>query len=85
MRVRQQGMLLTGAEADIDLNSKKLSVLLKRLSKKPIDYLKMFYADTVGLETVLCSIEQFARGHRGELWIPAPSLRTRAAEHGTFV
>ena len=45
----------------------------------------MFYADTVGLETVLCSIEQFARGHRGELWIPAPSLRTRAAEHGTFV
>ncbi|TFW27096.1 3-hydroxyacyl-CoA dehydrogenase NAD-binding domain-containing protein [Duganella callida] len=34
----------------------------------------MFYADTVGLPNVLAAIHQYARGHHGEAWQPAPLL-----------
>jgi 3-hydroxyacyl-CoA dehydrogenase len=44
----------------------------------------MFYADTVGLPTVLAAIEQYARGYHGEAWTPAPLLVRLAAEGKTF-
>ncbi len=44
----------------------------------------MFYADTVGLPNVLASIEQLARGYRGEAWTPAPLLVRLAAEGKGF-
>ncbi len=42
----------------------------------------MFYADTVGLKTVLGRIEEFRQQHGDELWRPAPLLR-RLAESGS--
>ncbi|MCC6608077.1 MAG: enoyl-CoA hydratase/isomerase family protein [Burkholderiales bacterium] len=44
----------------------------------------MFYADTVGLERVLSSIERFAKGYRGECWQAAPLLAKLAAAGKTF-
>jgi 3-hydroxyacyl-CoA dehydrogenase len=43
----------------------------------------MWYADTVGLKTVLQRIQEFQRRH-GELWAPAPLLARLASEGGTF-
>jgi 3-hydroxyacyl-CoA dehydrogenase len=43
----------------------------------------MWYADTVGLKTVLQRIEEFQRAH-GELWEPAPLLKQLAAAGKTF-
>ena len=44
----------------------------------------MFYADTVGLPNVLAAIEQYAQGHHGEAWKPAPLLVKLASEGKTF-
>jgi 3-hydroxyacyl-CoA dehydrogenase len=44
----------------------------------------MFYADTVGLPSVLAAIERYAHGYHGEAWAPAPLLVRLAAEGGTF-
>ena len=44
----------------------------------------MFHADTVGLASVLTSMERFESGYRGELWTPAALLRSLAAEGKTF-
>jgi len=44
----------------------------------------MFYADTVGLPTVLEAIERYAAGYHGEAWQPAPLLRKLAGEGGHF-
>lgn len=44
----------------------------------------MFYADTVGLKTVLARIEEFRRSHGDDLWLPAPLLRRLARTGGTF-
>ncbi len=49
----------------------------------------MFYADTVGLKTVLARIEEFRRqgskiAHGDDLWSPAPLLRRLAETGGTF-
>jgi 3-hydroxyacyl-CoA dehydrogenase len=44
----------------------------------------MFYADTVGLKTVLGRIEQFRERHGQDLWQPAPLLRRLAEDGGTF-
>lgn len=44
----------------------------------------MFYADTVGLPTVLAAIEQYARGANGAAWVPAPLLVKLAAEGRGF-
>jgi 3-hydroxyacyl-CoA dehydrogenase len=43
----------------------------------------MFYADTVGLETVYARILEFERQH-GELWSPAPLLKRLAESGGKF-
>ncbi len=42
----------------------------------------MFYADTVGLNTVLARIEEFRERHGDDLWTPAPLLQ-RLSESGS--
>jgi 3-hydroxyacyl-CoA dehydrogenase len=44
----------------------------------------MFYADTIGIDRVLASIEEFNRQHGPELWSPAPMLRRLAESGGKF-
>jgi 3-hydroxyacyl-CoA dehydrogenase len=44
----------------------------------------MFYADTVGLPTVLAAIAQFAKGPNGAAWVAAPLLVKLAGECGRF-
>jgi 3-hydroxyacyl-CoA dehydrogenase len=44
----------------------------------------MFYADTVGLEKVLKSIQSFQKGYQGAQWQPAPLLVTLAKEGRKF-
>jgi len=44
----------------------------------------MFYADTVGLITVVMAMEKYAKGRHGDAWKPAPLLARLAAEGKTF-
>jgi 3-hydroxyacyl-CoA dehydrogenase len=44
----------------------------------------MFYADTVGLDKVLASIEKFQKGYQGGQWKPAPLLVKLAKEGKKF-
>src|SRR3954463_15398134 len=44
----------------------------------------MFYADTVGLEKVLASIQKFQQGYQGAQWKPAPLLVKLAKEGRRF-
>ncbi|KIF79891.1 3-hydroxyacyl-CoA dehydrogenase NAD-binding domain-containing protein [Noviherbaspirillum autotrophicum] len=44
----------------------------------------MFYADTVGLQNVVMSMEKYAKGRHGDAWKPAPLLAKLAAEGKTF-
>ncbi|MBU2053713.1 MAG: enoyl-CoA hydratase/isomerase family protein [Proteobacteria bacterium] len=44
----------------------------------------MFYADTVGLSTVVAAMEKYAKGRYGQFWKPAPLLAKLAAEGKTF-
>jgi 3-hydroxyacyl-CoA dehydrogenase len=44
----------------------------------------MFYANTVGLPTVLETIRKYAGGRHGEAWKPAPLLERLAAEGKGF-
>ena len=44
----------------------------------------MFYADTVGLDKVLASIEKFSKGYQGDQWKPAPLLARLAKEGKRF-
>src|SRR5258706_1355871 len=44
----------------------------------------MFYADSVGLDKVLKSIETFQKGYQGAVWEPAPHLVKLAREGREF-
>jgi 3-hydroxyacyl-CoA dehydrogenase len=44
----------------------------------------MFYADTVGLDNVLKSIQEFQKGYQGAQWKPAPLLVKLAKEGRKF-
>ena len=44
----------------------------------------MFYADTVGLPTVLAAIRKYAAGYQGDAWTPAPLLVRLAGEGRGF-
>ena len=44
----------------------------------------MFYADTVGLDKVLASIQGFQKGYQGQAWKPAPLLVRLAKEGRRF-
>jgi 3-hydroxyacyl-CoA dehydrogenase len=43
----------------------------------------MFYADTIGLDTVLARIREY-RARFGEYWKPAPLVEQLAAHGGRF-
>ena len=44
----------------------------------------MFYADTVGLQNVLNSIQRFQKGYQGDQWKPAPLLARLARDEKRF-
>jgi 3-hydroxyacyl-CoA dehydrogenase len=44
----------------------------------------MFYADSVGLDKVLKSIQQFQQGYKGDQWKPAPLLSRLASQGKRF-
>jgi 3-hydroxyacyl-CoA dehydrogenase len=44
----------------------------------------MFYADTVGLISVVMAMDKYAKGRHGDAWKPAPLLARLAAEGKTF-
>ncbi len=44
----------------------------------------MFYADTVGLISVVMAMDKYAKGRHGDAWKPAPLLAKLAAEGKTF-
>jgi 3-hydroxyacyl-CoA dehydrogenase len=44
----------------------------------------MFYADTVGLISVVMAMEKYGKGRHGDAWKPAPLLAKLAAEGKTF-
>ena len=44
----------------------------------------MFYADTVGLDKVLASIQSFQKGYQGSQWKPAPLLAKLAKQGRKF-
>ncbi len=44
----------------------------------------MFYADTVGVASVLQSIKEFAQGYRADHWVPAPLLEDLYAKGKKF-
>ncbi|HEX4152492.1 MAG TPA: 3-hydroxyacyl-CoA dehydrogenase NAD-binding domain-containing protein [Steroidobacteraceae bacterium] len=44
----------------------------------------MFYADTVGLPTILRAMRGFAKGYQPDAWRPAPLLEKLAAGNGSF-
>ena len=44
----------------------------------------LFYADTVGLKSVVAAIEKYAQGLHGEAWKTAPLLARLAAQKKTF-
>ncbi|MDQ2777350.1 MAG: 3-hydroxyacyl-CoA dehydrogenase NAD-binding domain-containing protein [Acidobacteriota bacterium] len=44
----------------------------------------MFYANTIGLKSILSRIAQFKSEHGNELWEPAPLLKSLAESGGTF-
>jgi 3-hydroxyacyl-CoA dehydrogenase len=44
----------------------------------------MFYADTVGLPSVVAAMERYAAGRYGQFWKPAPLLAKLAGEGKTF-
>ena len=45
---------------------------------------RAFWADTVGLQNVVMTMEKFAKGRHGDAWKPAPLLAKLAAEGKTF-
>ncbi len=44
----------------------------------------MFYADTIGLKSVLAKVEEFEKRHGSDLWAPAPLLKKLAEAGKTF-
>jgi 3-hydroxyacyl-CoA dehydrogenase len=44
----------------------------------------MFYADTLGLQSVLAAMEKYRNGYHGECWTPAPLLARLALQGKTF-
>ena len=44
----------------------------------------MFYADTVGLDTVLAKLKEFGEQDGGDFWTPAPLLEKLVSEGKSF-
>ncbi|HEX6530810.1 MAG TPA: 3-hydroxyacyl-CoA dehydrogenase NAD-binding domain-containing protein, partial [Burkholderiales bacterium] len=75
-RIREEGIALRASDIDM--------VYLTGYGFPPYRGGPMFYADTVGLDKVLKSIESFQKGYQGSQWEPAPLLVKLAKEGKRF-
>jgi 3-hydroxyacyl-CoA dehydrogenase len=75
-RILEEGIALRAVDIDV--------VYLSGYGFPPYRGGPMFYADTVGLQTVVGAIERYAKGYRGECWEVAPLLARLAREGKTF-
>ncbi len=75
-RILEEGIALRAVDIDM--------VYLAGYGFPPYRGGPMFYADTVGLKNVVATMEEFAKGYRGECWLVAPLLKRLADEGKTF-
>jgi 3-hydroxyacyl-CoA dehydrogenase len=75
-KILQEGIALRASDIDM--------VYLTGYGFPPYRGGPMFYADTVGLESVLNSIRDFEKGYQGAQWQPAPLLVKLAKESRRF-
>jgi 3-hydroxyacyl-CoA dehydrogenase len=75
-RILEEGIALRASDIDM--------VYLTGYGFPPFRGGPMFYADQVGLEKVLNSIQQFQKGYQGAQWQPAPLLVKFAKEGRRF-
>jgi 3-hydroxyacyl-CoA dehydrogenase len=75
-KILQEGIALRASDIDM--------VYLTGYGFPPFRGGPMFYADTVGLDKVLASIEKFSMGYMGAVWKPAPLLVRLAKEGKKF-
>jgi 3-hydroxyacyl-CoA dehydrogenase len=75
-RILDEGIALRASDIDM--------VYLTGYGFPPYRGGPMFYADQVGLDKVLASIEQFQKGYQGAQWQPAPLLARLAKEGKRF-
>ncbi len=75
-RILEEGIALRAVDIDM--------VYLAGYGFPPYRGGPMFYADTVGLATVVAAIERYAKGYGGESWEVAPLLARLAREGKTF-
>jgi 3-hydroxyacyl-CoA dehydrogenase len=75
-KILEEGIALRASDIDM--------VYLTGYGFPPFRGGPMFYADTVGLDKVLASIEKFSRGYMGAVWKPAPLLVKLAKAGGKF-
>ena len=75
-RILEEGIALRASDIDM--------VYLTGYGFPPYRGGPMFYADTVGLDKVLKSIEGFQKGYQGAAWKPAPLLVKLAKEGRRF-
>jgi 3-hydroxyacyl-CoA dehydrogenase len=75
-RILEEGIALRAVDIDM--------VYLAGYGFPPYRGGPMFYADTLGLSNVAATMEEFAKGYRGECWLVAPLLQRLAAEGKTF-
>jgi 3-hydroxyacyl-CoA dehydrogenase len=75
-RILEEGIALRGSDIDM--------VYLTGYGFPPYRGGPMFYADTVGLDKVLASIERFQKGYQGAQWQVAPLLVKLAKEGKRF-
>ncbi|HVC12362.1 MAG TPA: 3-hydroxyacyl-CoA dehydrogenase NAD-binding domain-containing protein [Burkholderiales bacterium] len=75
-RILEEGIALRASDIDM--------VYLTGYGYPPYRGGPMFYADTMGLASVLAAIEKFQQGYQGAQWKPAPLLVKLAREGKTF-
>jgi 3-hydroxyacyl-CoA dehydrogenase len=75
-RILEEGIALRASDIDM--------VYLTGYGFPPYRGGPMFHADSVGLEKVLSSIEEFQKGYQGPQWQPAPLLVKLAREGKRF-
>jgi 3-hydroxyacyl-CoA dehydrogenase len=75
-RILEEGIALRASDIDI--------VYLTGYGFPPYRGGPMFYADTVGLESVLAAIQKFQQGYQGAQWKPAPLLVQLAKQGRRF-
>jgi 3-hydroxyacyl-CoA dehydrogenase len=75
-RILEEGIALRASDIDM--------VYLTGYGFPPYRGGPMFYADQVGLDKVLASIQKFQQGYQGSQWTPAPLLAKLAKEGKRF-